>query len=177
MFVTWLDGSGVKDIIGRDICCDCLECALKNKAVISPGGMIYENEYIIIHPHLFVKLKGFIVISPKRHVSRMSDLTEEEMYSVGQAIAYIKLCLKLNQIADDVNVQYIEEDGKHLEIWVVAKIHPLLEAEINKKHIASDDAMKYYGITPSEPIEILYTVQILKTYFKAKTFTLAAQKE
>ena len=173
----WVTGFSSKDIIGRDVCCNCLECDLKNKDIISPGGMIYEDEYIIIHPHLFIKLKGFIVISPKRHVSNMYDLTKEELYSVGRAIAYIKLSFKLNQISDDVTVQYIEEEGKHLEIWVVAQSHQLLIGQIDKRHIVTEDAMKYYGITPSEPYEILYIVQILKTYFKAKKFTLADQNK
>ena len=159
-----------KDFIGRDICFDCLECALKDHSVVSPGGLIYEDDLIVVHPHLLVKLKGFIVISPKRHVSFMFELTKDELYSIGEAIERIHKAFILNQISEDVTVQYVEGEGEHLEVWVVAKTHPLLEKDIKLNYFASDLAMQYRGITPSEPIEILYTVQILKTYFKAKAF-------
>ena len=165
-----------KDFIGRDLCYDCLECSLSNHEIVSAGGLIFENDYIVVHPHLLVKLKGFIVVSPKRHVCRRADLTKEEVYSIEEAITRIILTLKVNQIAEEVNVQYIERDNEHLQVWVVAALHPLLKDEIDFKWIASDLAMKYRGIEPSEPIEILYTVQILKTYFKAKGFSLIPEK-
>ena len=169
--------SRVKDFIGRDICFKCLECSLANHELVSPGGMIYEDKFIIVHPHLFVKLKGFIVISPKRHISKVSELTDEETQSINGAIECIEKTLRLNQVADDFTVQYVESEKEHLEIWVVARLHPLLEKDIDLKYFASDLAMEYRNITPSEPIEILLTVQILKTSFKAREFTVAHQSE
>ena len=158
-----------KDIIGREICYSgCLECALGSHSVMSPGKLIYENSLIVVHPHLFVKLKGFIVISPKRHVSHVSELTEQEKYSIGEAIERIKQAFVFNQISENVTVQYVEKD--HLEVWVAAQVHPLLENSIDIKKFSSEQAMRYYGITPSTSFEILYVVQILKTYFTAKTF-------
>ncbi len=169
--------NSVKDFIGRDICFECLECALASHSIVSPGGLIYEDNFIIVHPHLMVKLKGFIVISPKRHVSFVCELTKDELYSIGEAIERINKAFVLNQISDDVTVQYVEEEGGHLEVWVVAKTHPLLEKDIDLKYFASDLAMKYRNITPSEPIEILYTTQILKTYFKAKAYIEASSNK
>ncbi len=162
--------NSVRDFIGRDICYDCLECGLADHSIVSPGGLIYEDDFIIVHPHLLVKLKGFIVVSPKRHVTSMYELTNDELFSVGEAIERIKKAFIINQISDDVTVQYVEKENSHFEVWVVAKLHPLLEKDIDLKYFASDLAMQYRNITPSEPIEILYTTQILKTYFKAKKF-------
>ena len=169
--------SRVKDFIGRDICYKCLECSIANHELVSPGGLVYEDNFIIVHPHLLVKLKGFIVISPKRHISKMSELTEEETQSINSAIECIEKTLRLNQVAEDFTVQNVESENGHLEIWVVARLHPLLEKDIDLKYFASDLAMSYRGITPSEPIEILYTVQILKTNFKAREFAVAHQCE
>lgn len=161
-----------KDFIGRTICYDCLECALVKKSLISPGGMIYEDDFIIIHPHPLVRLKGFIVISPKRHISGASDLTEEEKYSIAESINYIIKIFKLNQIADSARVMYETNEEGHLEIWVVALVDPILEQDFKISYFESDLSMQYRGITPSDNIDILYTVQILKSSFRAKNFTL-----
>lgn len=160
----------VTDFIGREIFYDCLVCSLRDKELISPGGLIYEDKNIIIFPHPQVKLKGFIVVAPKRHVSQLSDLTDEENFAITEATKAIEHTLSINQVADDFNVQLNISESGHLENWIIPKLYPILEKDVLLKYFASDEIMRYRSMEPSEPIEILYTVQILKTYFKAKAF-------
>ena len=65
---------------------DCLGCALGDKSLIPPGGIIAETEHFILHQDPLVPIKGFLVINSKRHVQSIAELTEAE------AIELFMLC-------------------------------------------------------------------------------------
>ena len=56
----------------------CLPCDILEGRIAPPGGVIHEAEHWVVdHSISPVRLKGWLIIKPKRHCEHIAELTEK----------------------------------------------------------------------------------------------------
>ena len=63
----------------------CPGCAYAKHEFILPCGMAYENEKFTLSQDWELPIEGFMIVSPKRCVEKLSDLTREERIELLQS--------------------------------------------------------------------------------------------
>jgi len=99
----------------------CPGCAYVNHEFELPCGMAYENERFTLSQDWEFPIEGFFIVSIKRHVERIADLTEDErneMFSI--AIKTIKI-LKANNICEQFEIIFYEKDDTHIHAWIMPR--------------------------------------------------------
>ena len=160
------------DIIGRDISFNCLECSLGAHSIMSPGGLIYENAFITVHPHTIARMMGFIVVSPKRHVHSEEELDASERVNIEEAIEFLKEKMVSLGYAEEVVVHTKQND--HLQYWIVGKYAPILENDFDISIFDTKGSMERRGLKYVYGAEILYMTQRLKHEFREKFHEITA---
>ena len=77
---------------------DCIFCKIVNKEV--PSSIVYEDEEIIAFNDINPQAPVHIIIIPKKHIPRVSDLKEEDAFLVGKLIIVAKKLAKEKGIED-----------------------------------------------------------------------------
>ena len=156
----------VKDFVGRDISFDCLECDISKKTLLSPGGLIYEDEYIIVHPHTTARMIGFIVVAPKRHVSTLNDLSTEERESLYSAVDFVSEKLIEKGYAEEYVIHSKTDREGHFQFWIVGNYAPVLEKPFEIDIFDSEGSMMRRGLHRVLGRDILYMTQVFKSEFR-----------
>jgi len=104
---------------GKEI--ECIGCALKDGSIECYGGIVVETENFEVQQDYETPIPGFMIISSKKHVKGIEDLSEDErkefielLYDVRKAISEVL----------DVEYVYIiqKEDciknRSHFHIWL-----------------------------------------------------------
>ncbi len=152
------------DFIGRSITVrNCLECELGNHWILSPGRLIYEDAFISVHPHTFINMVGFIVISPKRHVKDASELNHDEQIRIEEAVRVAQEGLIKLKYAESTVVSY--KEGEHLQYWVIGKYAPILEDNFDLSIFRDEKTMARHGLKYVKGNEIMkMTVEMRKAF-------------
>ena len=103
----------ITDFVGRDLGFDCLECDFATHEKISPGGLIYEDNSIIVHPHPVAHMVGFIVVSPKRHVYFENDLKDQELDAITSAVPKHVFIARPSKKSENIVVLKVNIDMKN----------------------------------------------------------------
>lgn len=116
--------------------CMCLTCRIIQGEYSPPGGVIYEDEYLILHHCIDVFIPGYLILSPKRHTEHFHALSDAEIRRFGvitQAITGL-----VNEIPD-VGKVYIAsfcEESSHIHFhifprynWIVSQGHEYIVTE------------------------------------------------
>ena len=61
----------------------CLACDLMSGHAPLPGGVIHEADYWVVEHCVGPLGVGTLLVKPKRHVTRVSDLLDDEAAEVG----------------------------------------------------------------------------------------------
>ena len=141
---------------------------------MSPGGLVFENQFITVHPHTYARMIGFMVISTKRHVATESELNDQEKLYIDLAINIAAEGFKKLGYADEV-VIYKKEDEGHLQYWVVGKYAPVLEKEFDISIFDSEYSMSKNGLKYATGGEIMFMTVRFKGFF-SKNFKEPALK-
>jgi len=91
-----------------------------------PGGTVYEDNlvyagHVAIPEGQTTAYLGSILVEPKRHISGLADLTDEEAQNVGLLIARLSRALKTIEGAEHVYLFVLGHDVPHLHIWVIPR--------------------------------------------------------
>ena len=156
----------VKDFVGRDISFDCLECDISNKRILSPGGLIYEDKYIVVHPHTTARMVGFVVVAPKRHVSTLNELSNEERDSIYSAVHFVSEKLIEKGYAKEYVIHSMTDREGHFQFWIVGKYAPVLEKPFDIAIFDSEGSMMRRGLNRVMGKDILLMTQVFKSEFR-----------
>ncbi len=74
----------------------CIFCDIVNKK--SPAKLVYEDDEIVAFPDIHPFAPVHILIIPKKHLSCVNDLTEEDQAIVGKMILVAKKLAQENKI-------------------------------------------------------------------------------
>lgn len=99
---------------------DCIGCAIANKKITAPGGIIFESKYFIVCQDLEVPIPAFLVMTFKRHVSSIADFSKEEFNDFTQVLTKTRQALK--QIMPNTTFTIVQkEDRPHFHLWFLPK--------------------------------------------------------
>ncbi len=105
---------------------DCLVCRKHRGEVNVPGGIIYENEFVIIsHAHLFGDEKehylGHLFVETRRHVAGLGDLTEDEAREIGLQVSRVAKALTTILGVEHVYSFVIGDGCQHVHVHVIGR--------------------------------------------------------
>jgi histidine triad (HIT) family protein len=78
----------------------CVFCQIVAKK--APAHLIYEDKEAIAFLDLFPFTRGHLLVVPKRHVPRLTDLPESEHGPYLNALA--KVCRRVERLSEDYNI-------------------------------------------------------------------------
>lgn len=99
----------------------CPACAYARHEFVLPCGVVYEDDLFMLSQDWELPIPGFLVLSPKRCVEKLSDLTDyerEEMFKIVDKT--IKL-LRNSKICDRFDVIFEEKIERHFHIWIMPR--------------------------------------------------------
>lgn len=105
---------------------DCLVCRKHRGLLRVPGGVIFENEIVYVsHAQLFGEEQdhylGHLFVEPKRHVPKLSDLSEEEAQMIGLFVSQAARALEHVQDVEHVYAFAIGDHVPHVHIHVLGR--------------------------------------------------------
>lgn len=99
----------------------CPGCAYAKGEFALDAGMVYENENFTLSQDWELPIKGFMFVSPKRHVETLSELTDEERYEMFTIVNTTVNYLRKNKVCDNYNYVIEEKPGRHLHVWIMPR--------------------------------------------------------
>ena len=154
------------DFLGNKWSYECMGCAIANKTIDIPGGIIFEGNHTILGADPEIPIPGFLIISLKKHVNSFSQLNKEERYEVVDVISFAEKALKELNIAKEITLVQ-EERAKHLHIWIFPNHDWMTEKfgkGINYLRDISEYAQK--NVDESKIKEVLEAIERVREYFR-----------
>ena len=154
------------DFLGNEWNCECMGCAISNKDITIPGGIIFEGKYTLLGADPEVPIPGFLIVNVKRHVNSFSQLSKEERHEVVDVISYAEKALRELNITKEVTIVQ-EERSKHIHIWIFPNYNWMTE-KFGKGVKYLRDISEYAQKNVSENIikETLNIVEKIRKYFE-----------
>jgi diadenosine tetraphosphate (Ap4A) HIT family hydrolase len=101
----------------NELTTECLGCSIVKKEIIPPGGILYETKDFLIHQDPLVPIEGFLIITVKKHISSITELTDEQRHTLIDLLNEgVNLIKRLN-IAEEITIIQ-EERSNHLHFWL-----------------------------------------------------------
>lgn len=98
---------------GLEVDAICITCRIINKEVLPPGGIIYKDNFIILHHCLDINVAGYFVLSPVRHVESLEKLEPEELSQLANLSKAITEVLIREHDIDRVYILSLGEETSH----------------------------------------------------------------
>lgn len=156
----------VIDFLGNKFQTECLGCSIGKHKIMPIGGFVYESESFVIHQDPEVPIEGFLIISAKKHIKSITDLTKKERNEIIELVNASIQALKETKITNEVTIIQ-EERSNHLHIWIFPNyewMNVKFGKGINYLRAINDYAKENIN---SEKIEdIMNKIQKLKAYFQ-----------
>jgi diadenosine tetraphosphate (Ap4A) HIT family hydrolase len=100
----------------------CLACDVVAGRLVSPGGVIYEDEsWMLDHAVSPVLLDGFLILKPKRHVEHVGQLSTAEAAALGPLLC--AACAAVSEVAgaEQVYVASFGESVRHVHWYLLPR--------------------------------------------------------
>lgn len=157
----------VKDILGKEWNCKCIGCSIGNGQITPPGGIIMSTKNFVIHQDPEIPIKAFLIITSKKHIKSISELTCEESQELFELVYKARIALKIIKDIKEVTIIQEERSG-HFHLWLLPRYEWMDEKFANslstvreKLFYAKDNNKAEENIT-----DILSTVDTIKNYMK-----------
>ena len=99
----------------------CPGCAYAKHEFALPCGMAYENESFTLSQDWELPIEGFFIVSPKRHVEKLSELTDNERNEMFDIVNKTIKILRENSICDRFDIIFEEKENRHFHIWLMPR--------------------------------------------------------
>lgn len=154
------------DFLGNKWEYDCMGCAITNKEISIPGGIIFEGKYTILGANPEIPIPGFMIINSKRHINSFSELSKDERYEMTDVISLTEKVLKELNIVEEVTLIQ-EERSKHLHIWIFPNYKWMAE-KFGKgiKYLRDISEYAKNNVNENDIKEILEVIDKIREYFK-----------
>ena len=100
---------------------DCPACAYAKHEFSLPCGMAYEDSNYTLSQDWKLPIPGFLVVSPKRHIEKFGELSENERIEIFNIVNKTIEIMKNNNICDRFNVIFEEKEKRHFHIWIMPR--------------------------------------------------------
>ncbi len=99
----------------------CPGCAYAKHEFELPCGMAYENENFILSQDWELPIEGFLIVSPKRHIEKLSELTDDERNEMFDIVNKTIKILRDNNICERFEIIFEEKENRHLHVWIMPR--------------------------------------------------------
>jgi diadenosine tetraphosphate (Ap4A) HIT family hydrolase len=115
----------------------CLTCDIVQNKMSPIGGLIYKDEYVILHHCIDQNIPGYLILSPLRHLESYGDLEQNEIFQMG-IIAKRAICaLKKIEGIEKVYLASFGEETPHFHMHIFPKYKWMLN--YSKENICIDN--------------------------------------
>lgn len=161
-----------KTIFNEEIDTLCAGCVVMDNTKFK-DGRIYQSELWDLSQDFEIAYPGMVVLSPMRHVSNYTDLTEEELKELNVLMTHCKKAIF--QIFDCEKIAYMfyEKPNGHIH-FVVIPLHELVE--IRDKYSALGELMTKAEILKADKrnmAKVLDAINKFRSYFKNISITVS----
>lgn len=156
------------DFLGTKMSPDkCMACEIAGERYVPPGGgILFRDEYFIIHQDPYVAIPGFLIVSPKRHIYAIDEMTLLELYDMGKVIAIAEKAVR--KISGVEHITIIQEEKViegHLHIWIFPWHRFILDQyEYSLDNIRT--ITEHYRHSDQYQHETLLAVEKVRNYFQ-----------
>lgn len=108
----------------------CLFCQIPAGEVLTPGGLIYEDDLVCACHYAHSGLPeylGHLAVQPKRHAKTFAELTDEEARAVGLLVTRLARALDACCGAERTYIEFFGEVTPHLHVLLTARYPGLPE--------------------------------------------------
>ena len=154
------------DFLGNRWEYNCMGCAITNKEISIPGGIIFEGKYTILGADPEIPIPGFMIVNSKRHINSVSKLSKEERYEIIDVISLAEKALRELSITEEVTLVQ-EEKSKHLHIWIFPNYKWMTE-KFGKgiKYLRDISEHAKNNVKDKDIKEIIEVIDKIREYFK-----------
>ena len=99
----------------------CPGCAYSNHEFALDCGMAFENDRFNMSQDWELPIKGFFIVSPKRHIEKFNELTMEEINEMFSIVNKTTSILRRNSICERFDYIFEEKENKHLHVWILPR--------------------------------------------------------
>ena len=148
----------MSDIINND----CTGCLVARGEV---GASIFETEHFILNQDAEVPLKGFLIVTSKKHVNSLIDFNENEVEELSSLLYKARKALSDLNICNEFTIVQ-EERSKHFHIWLFP-YYDWMQEKFGKgiKYLRDINEYVIENVTEEDKSETLDTIEKLKEYF------------
>ncbi len=136
---------------------ECLFCALMAEEVKDGRRIIFQNEHFIVYLPFFEPVAYGVQVTVKRHVADLSQMTEEEICSLGEVV---RDCAGMYDSIFDQPFPYMMcmhnapvNDGDHPEFHFHIEYYPPMRAADKQQFFASSETGAWAWCNPTRPEE------------------------
>lgn len=154
------------DFLGNRYEYNCLGCSMGKGEIPAPGGTIYEDETFMLTQDPEIPLDGFLILSCKRHINSLTELSKEERYTLMDLAAFSIEVLKRLDVTQEITIVQ-EERSKHFHMWLFPN-QPWMLKEFGKgvSYVRDICAYAQENATKEDKEKILDTVEKVRNIFK-----------
>lgn len=99
----------------------CPGCAFAKHQFEIPCKMAYENDNFTLSQDWELPIPGFFVVSPKRHVEKLSELTDEERNEMFAIVNQTVSILREGNVCENFEYVFEEKPHRHLHVWIMPR--------------------------------------------------------
>ena len=99
----------------------CPGCAYAKHEFKLPCGMAYENDSFTLSQDWELPIDGFLIVSPKRHIEKLSELTDDERNEMFDIVNKTIKILRENNVCDRFEIIFEEKENRHLHVWIMPR--------------------------------------------------------
>lgn len=99
----------------------CPGCAYFNHEFELSCGMAYQNDNFTISQDWELPIKGFMVLSPKRHVNELCELTDDERNELFYLVNRTMEILKENKVSETFILTFEERKNIHFHVCIIPR--------------------------------------------------------
>ncbi len=99
----------------------CPGCLYANHIFSLTCGMIYENESFTVSQDWELPIPGFIIVSPKRCVEKLNDITKKERDEMFDLVDFVIVTLRKYKICDRFEIIFEEKENRNLHVWIMPR--------------------------------------------------------
>lgn len=141
----------------------CTGCSVAKGEI---GTIIYETNTFVLNQDPEVPLKGFLVITSKKHVNSFIDYNENEREELLELLFKARKALKDLNICKEVTIVQ-EERSQHFHIWLFPYFDWMQE-KFGKgvKYLRDINEYVVKNATDKQKRDVLDSIEKLKKYFE-----------
>ena len=156
----------------------CFGCAIVNNQLPSYPFVVWENENFVVVQDFELPIKGMMIISTKRHIESIVDLTKEESSQLIKIIRSITSLEKNICKCDEVTIVQEQKKGYHFHVWILPTL-PWMKEKFGKvlKNIKDIQEYAKRNFRDEKSLaEIAKVCKLLKSTFRVLTIKFEDEK-